>query len=231
MQAQHVGIILDGNRRYARSLGLRTLDGHSQGADKVQQLIEHWALELGIKELTLYTFSMQNFKRAKSEVNYLMDLFVKFFKKFMKLIKEKKRNIKINFIGRIHLFPKRVQEVMKEIINLTKKNSKLVVNFAMGYGGREEIVDGIKHLVKDVKEKKVSEESIDEKLFTNYLGLQHEPDLIIRTGGDRRTSNFLMWQSSYSEWFFLDKFWPQIEKEDLVKVLEEFNARERRFGR
>lgn len=223
-KARHVAIILDGNRRYAKKMLKESWKGHRLGAEKVEQLFE-WCKELGVSQLTLYIFSLQNFNREKKEVDYLMDLFCKFFssEKIKNKIKENK--IKVNFIGRTYLLPQKVQEIIQKLQQETENYSDFKANFALAYGGREEIVDGIKKLLKEGKTE------IDEQIFSQYLQLQAEPDLIIRTGGERRTSNFLPWQSWYSEWFFLDKYWPEFEKEDLIKVLEEFNLRGRRFGR
>lgn len=225
LKDRHVAIILDGNRRYAKKLLKEPWKGHHLGAEKVEQLFD-WCKELEISQLTLYIFSLQNFNREKTEVDYLMDLFCKFFssEKIKNKIKENK--IKINFIGRTYLLPQKVQEAIQNLKQETEKNSGFQVNFALAYGGREEIVDGVNKVLKEGKVREV-----DEKMFSEYLQLQSQPDLIIRTGGERRTSNFLIWQSWYSEWFFLDKCWPEFEKEDLVRVLEEFNLRERRFGR
>ncbi|HLD39661.1 MAG TPA: polyprenyl diphosphate synthase [Candidatus Nanoarchaeia archaeon] len=227
MQAklQHLGIILDGNRRYAAKKLKEPWKGHETGAEKVEQLFD-WCRQLEITELTLYIFSLQNFKRDKKEVEYLMDLFCKFFTDPRIKDKIQTNQIKINFIGRIHLLSEKVQKIIHTLMEETKEYDQFTVNFAMAYGGREEIVDGINKILKENKLKKV-----DEKILSQYLYLQHEPDAIIRTGGERRTSNFLIWQSWYSEWFFLSKLWPEFQKEDLVKVVEEFSQRERRFGR
>ena len=227
MQAklQHLGIILDGNRRYATKKLKEPWKGHETGAEKVEQLFD-WCRQLEITELTLYIFSLQNFKRDKKEVEYLMDLFCKFFTDPRIKDKIQTNQIKINFIGRIHLLSEKVQKIIHTLMEETKEYDQFTVNFAMAYGGREEIVDGINKILKENKLKKV-----DEKILSQYLYLQHEPDAIIRTGGERRTSNFLIWQSWYSEWFFLSKLWPEFQKEDLVKVVEEFSQRERRFGR
>ena len=227
MQAklQHLGIILDGNRRYATKKLKEPWKGHETGAEKVEQLFD-WCRQLEITELTLYIFSLQNFKRDKKEVEYLMDLFCKFFTDLRIKDKIQTNQIKINFIGRIHLLSEKVQKIIHTLMEETKEYDQFTVNFPMAYGGREEIVDGINKILKENKLKKV-----DEKILSQYLYLQHEPDAIIRTGGERRTSNFLIWQSWYSEWFFLSKLWPEFQKEDLVKVVEEFSQRERRFGR
>ena len=222
---KHIAIILDGNRRYAKKLLREPWKGHDSGAEKVEHLLD-WCKELGLSELTLYTFSMQNFNRDKKEIDYLMNLFCRFFEK--KETKEKiaQNKIKIAFIGRTYLLPEKVQQIIYNLQKETKDYSAFQVNFAMAYGGREEIVDGVNRILKEGKVSQVNEES-----FSQYLQLQSQPDLIIRTGGERRTSNFLIWQSWYSEWFFLDKYWPEFEKEDLLKVLGEFSQRERRFGR
>ena len=223
----HIGIILDGNRRYARAHNMPLYKGHEKGAQNVAKLFE-WAKELGVDELTLYTFSMQNFKRKREEVSYLMKLFEKFFTKFLKMIKEGKdklvKLIRFNFIGRLSLFPKHVQRIIRKLIQKTKNNKELKVNFAFGYGGREEIVDAVRKIVRKGVKK------IDEKTISGNLYLSSEPQIIIRTGGEQRTSNFLPWQGIYAEWFFPKKTWPEFNKLDLKKILKQFNARERRFG-
>ena len=221
----HIGMVMDGNRRYARKLLKEPWKGHDSGAEKVEKLFD-WCKELGVTELTLYAFSLQNFQRDKKEIDYLMNLFCKFFESEKIRDKIKNNKIRINFIGRTHLLPQKVQLIIKRLKTETKDNTDFTANFAMAYGGREEIVDGVNKILKEGKVKEV-----DEKIFSRYLQLQSEPDLIIRTGGERRTSNFLIWQSWYSEWFFVDKYWPEFEKEDLMKVLAEFNKRERRYGK
>ncbi|MBU0457496.1 MAG: polyprenyl diphosphate synthase [Nanoarchaeota archaeon] len=230
MSIDHIGIILDGNRRFAKRLMMQPWKGHEYGINKVEKLF-NWGKELGIKELTLYVFSMQNFNRPQKEFDYLMKLFLEFFSNEM--IKEKiyENKIKIRFIGRTHLLPEEVYSKIIKLMDETKDYDDYIINFAMAYGGQEEVVDAVKMLIKDIKKNKINEDIIDEELFENYLYLKSKPDLIIRTGGDHRTSNFLIWQSNYSEWFFLDKFWPEFEKEDLMKVIDEFNNRERRFGK
>lgn len=227
---KHIGIILDGNRRLAKRLMMKPWKGHEWGARKVEKLLD-WAKEIGIKELTLYAFSIQNFSRPEKEFNYLMDLFKKEFEKTIKDERLEKDGIKINFIGRIHLFPEGVQKAMNALMEKTKNNTNYIVNFAMAYGGQEEVLDAVKKIGEQIKEGKLNINDINKKVFSENLYMDHEPELIIRTGGDRRTSNFLIWQSWYSEWFFLEKFWPDFEKEDLVNVIKEFNSRQRRFGK
>jgi len=229
---KHIAIILDGNRRFAKRLMMKPWMGHEWGAKKIEFLLE-WLKEFEIKELTLYAFSIQNFNRPKEEFDYLMNIFRN---EFDRLINEKKdllmkHKIRINFIGRLWMFEKDIEERMKKLMEMTKENNKYIVNIAMAYGGREEIIDAVKKIAEDIKKGKLDVNEINEEIFSKNLFLSSEPDLIIRTGGEKRTSNFLMFQSPYSEWFFLEKTWPEFEKEDLIAVIEEFKKRERRFGR
>ncbi len=229
--ARHIGIILDGNRRYAKSESKTQLEGHKLGAENVKRLIMEWAPELGIRELTLYAFSMQNFNRPKPEFEYLMELFSKFFGLLTRSKGFREKNIRVRFLGRIKLFPKSVYDSMHKIMEKTRENTGLVVNFCMAYGGREEIVDATRALAQDVAVGKIRAEEVSPEMLNRYMYLREEPELIIRTGGEHRTSNFLMWQSWYSEWFFVEKFWPEFTKEDLQHILLEFTQRERRFGK
>jgi len=227
---KHVGIILDGNRRFSKRLMLKPHKGHEWGAKKVEKLFD-WCKELGIKEVTLYSFSVENFNRPKKEFDFLMNIFKKEFNR----LKEDKRldedKVRINFIGRIWMFPKEIQETMNYLMEKTKEHDNYVVNFAMAYGGRAEVIDAVKKIASQVKKGEVDVDSINEESFSKNLYMEDEPDLIIRTGGEKRTSNFLIWQSHYSEWMFLEKMWPEFEKEDLIKCVEEYGARKRRFGR
>jgi len=228
---KHVGIIVDGNRRFARKVLNHPFKGHEEGSKKVELLID-WAKEMGIKELTLYVFSMQNFQRPKEEVDYLFELFVRKFKELSeKEEKLKEKGIKINFVGRMYLFPKNVQESALALKEKTKNNSELAVNFAFGYGGREEIVDAVRKIAEKVKKGELSAEDINEDVFEDCLYNASRPDIIIRTSGERRISNFLSFQGAYSEIFFIDKLFPEIEKEDFVGIINDFKARDRRFGR
>ena len=220
----HIAIILDGNRRYATKHKLELYKGHEIGAKKVEQLLD-WCYELGVKELTLYSFSTENFNRNKREVGFLMGLFRKQLEKLKNDKRLDKDKIKVVFIGRLGLFPKDIQEEMKEIMENTKAHDNLKVNFAMGYGSKQEIVDAVNKLLKKgVKE-------VDEKDFENELYLKSKPDLLIRPGGELRVSNFLLWQCCYSELIFLRRLWPEFTKKDLIKCIEEYKRRKRRFGR
>jgi tritrans,polycis-undecaprenyl-diphosphate synthase [geranylgeranyl-diphosphate specific] len=230
---RHIGVILDGNRRFAKKLMLKPWMGHEWGAKKFREFLR-WCGELGVQELTAYCFSIQNFNRPKAEFDFLMEIFAKEFEMLSEpanIAALKKNGVRITFIGRTHLFPKPVQNGIKKLMELTKDFGPNRVNFAMAYGGREEVVDAVKKLGEDIKAGKVDVDKINEEAFGKYLYLNSDPELIIRTGGDRRTSNFLPWQGIYSEWFFLEKTWPEIEKEDLVKVIQEFGERDRRFGK
>lgn len=228
---KHVGVVLDGNRRFAKRLMLEPWKGHEFGAEKVKKLIA-WCIELGIKELTLYAFSMQNFNRPKQEFDYLMKLFEKTFKDTVADPDVKKKKIRFRFIGRTSLFPQSVQKQIQLLEKATEKNNKFMVNIALAYGGREEIVDTVKKIGRLIEEGKITDKEIDEALISKHLYMPDEPDLIIRTGGEKRTSNFLIWQASYAEWIFLEnKTWPEFEKEDFIKCVDEYKRRERRFGR
>ncbi|MBW2969356.1 di-trans,poly-cis-decaprenylcistransferase [Candidatus Woesearchaeota archaeon] len=229
---KHIGIILDGNRRFAKKLMLKPWKGHEWGKDKIEKLFE-WCKEIGIKELTLYTFSVQNFNRPKNEFDYLMNLFNETFTELMTKEENKKKleQICVRFIGRTWMFPKEVQKSMKKLTENTKNNKPYTINFAMAYGGREELIDAVKKIADSVKKGELDVDTINEESFSKNLYLQSEPELIIRTGGDCRTSNFLIWQSHYSEWFFLEKTWPEFEKQDLISVINQFSKRERRFGK
>ena len=227
---KHVGIILDGNRRFAKRLMLKPWKGHEWGAKKGKKLLE-WCKDLDIKELTLYTFSIENFNRPKKEFDYLMQLFQKEFEKVKKDPRIKENDIKINFIGRISMFPEEVYNAMKELMEATKNNKSYTINFAMAYGGRDEIIDATKKIAEQVKQGKLNIEEINKKTFEENLYTASAPEMVIRTGGEKRSSNFLPWQTVYSEWFYLEKMWPEFEKEDFIQCLEEYSNRQRRFGR
>lgn len=226
---KHIGIILDGNRRFSKRLMMKPWMGHEWGAKKVEKLLL-WCKELDIKELTLYCFSVQNFNRPKDEFNFLMQVFNDEFAKLLKEPKVDEEQANINFIGRIYMFPKDLQEKMQALMDKTKNYSRYRVNFAMAYGGREEVIDATVKIAKQIKEGKLDVSQINEETFAKNLYMNDEPELIIRTGGEKRTSNFLIWQSHYSEWIFLEKLWPEFEKEDLVACIEDFKQRDRRFG-
>ena len=226
----HVAIILDGNRRYGRKIGLNPWQGHEFGANNIEQLIS-WCIELGIKELTLYSFSLDNFKRPNIEKKVLFGLFKENIKKLQKDKRISKHSIKVSFIGKLGMFPKELQDEMQKVMRLTSKNKGFKLNFAMAYSSKAEILDSIKKIAIKLKNKKIEIDEINEKTVNDNLYLSSSPDILIRPGGEKRLSDFLLWQSAYTELVFLEKLWPEFTKEDLIWCIEEFKRRERRFGR
>ena len=223
---KHVAIILDGNRRFAKRLMLEPWKGHEYGFKKVETILDY-AREVGIKEVTLYCLSVDNIKnRPKNELEFLYKIFRGMFKDLDKG-KTEENKIKFRFLGRLELLPKDLKDQCEKLEKETEKNNNFLVNFCIAYGGRQEIVDAVKKILKN----KENPENIDEEIIRQNLYLQDDPDLIIRTGGEKRTSNFLPFQSTYSEWIFLDKMWPEFEKEDLNQCVEDFKKRKRNFGK
>jgi len=224
---QHLGIIIDGNRRWARKRDLPTFLGHRKGFENVRK-IARYAFKKGVKYLTIFAFSTENWKRDKKEVDYLMRLLKNAFSK--KYIEELTKNeVKVNFIGQIKRLPKELQQKIKEVENITKRNKKYVFNIALSYGGRADIVEAAKKIIK----KRIDAKEIDEELFSKFLWTKGmpDPDLVIRTGGEQRISNFLIWQMAYSELYFSKKFWPEFSKEDLDNAFLDYTKRQRRFGK
>mgnify|MGYP000023412725 CR=1 FL=1 len=220
---QHLGIILDGNRRWAKEKGLAVWEGHRRGVETARKTI-NWAQKKGIKTLTLFIFSTENWKRKKKEIEFLMKLAGSAINNSLKEID--KNRIKVRIIGERAKLPKSLREQIASVQELTKKNKAMVLNLALSYGGRAEIVEAVKNLIK----KKVPPEKIDEKAINENLWTS-DVDLIIRTGKEQRLSNFLLWQSAYSELYFCKKYWPEINERDLDNALLAFSRRERRYGR
>jgi tritrans,polycis-undecaprenyl-diphosphate synthase [geranylgeranyl-diphosphate specific] len=227
---KHVGIIMDGNRRFAKRLMLEPWKGHEWGKKKLEEVIDY-AHDLGILELTLFAFSIQNFKRPKKEFDFLMKLFKEACNDLLKDVRIEKYKIRVRFIGRIQMFPDELADLMRQVMDKTQGNDKFFLNLAMAYGGREEIVDAIKKISRNIKEGKLDPEKIDEETIANNLYIKSQPDLIIRTGEEKRISNFLLWQGNYAELIFLDKHWPEFTKKDFEKCIKEYDRRERRFGK
>ena len=222
---RHVAIILDGNRRFAKRLMLEPWKGHEYGRKKVEDLLDY-AKDLGIKEMTFYALSVENIKnRPKRELSFIYKVFRETFKNINRE-KIEKNKIRMRFIGNLSLLPDDLREQCLKLENETKNNDELIVNFAIAYGGRQELVEAVRSILKS----KIDADEVDGKLIERHLYMDSQPDFIIRTGGEKRTSNFLPWQASYSEWFFLDKMWPEFEKQDLVDCIEEFKRRKRNFG-
>ncbi|MBR9683144.1 di-trans,poly-cis-decaprenylcistransferase [Candidatus Woesearchaeota archaeon] len=225
MKNIHVGIILDGNRRWAKKNLWKPWEGHNKGSEKFEKLLD-WILELGIKRTSLYCFSIQNFTRPEEEKKHLFDIFRKAVDDLTTDSRIDENEIKIRFVGRINLFPSDIQEKMQALMEKTKNHNQHTVNFAMAYGGREEIIDTVNKFLKEGKTEITSEE------FQKELWVPEDLDIVIRTSGEHRLSNFFPFQTTYAELFFLEKHWPDFEKEDLVRVLAEFEEkRQRRFGK
>ncbi len=226
MNNYHIGIILDGNRRWAREKGIASCEGHRKGLETARMIIEH-ACKKNLRMLTLFVFSTENWKRPKSEVGFLMKLIETFFNKEFK--KNKKNDIfeeiKIRMVGQRDKFSKKINKIINEIEKLTKDNRGMVLNIALSYGGRAEIVEVIKKSIRD----SLSEEDINEDYVQENLSIP-DMDLIIRTGKEKRLSNFFIWQSAYSELYFLDKYWPEFTENDFDEALEYYKSRKRRFG-
>lgn len=230
-QLKHLGIIMDGNRRFAKRLMNNPWKGHEWGARKVENVIE-WCIEMKIREVTLWSFSIENMKRPKDEFDFLMNLFEKEFEGVTSNEKVHKNKVRINVIGRTDLLPERVQSAIKKAIDSTKDYRNYTVNFAIAYGGRQEILDATRKIAEAVKDNKMDLSAIDENSYRKFLYTNGtpDPDMIIRTSGEKRTSGFLIWQSAYSELYFSDKLWPEFEKEDLMAAVNDFKFRKRRFG-
>lgn len=220
---QHLGIILDGNRRWAKEKGLPFFEGHRKGFQNAKKVI-NYCKEKGIKTLTLFVFSTENWKRAKNEVNFLMNLGHKAFTNDLEEYAD--RGVRIRVIGDRDKLPKSLQREISDVEELTKNNREMTLNLALSYGGRTEIVEAIKNILrKKISPQKVTEEVIEDNLWTSDV------DLIIRTGKEQRISNFLIWQAAYSELYFCPKYWPEFSERDLDQALEEYSSRQRRFGK
>jgi undecaprenyl diphosphate synthase len=223
---KHLGIIMDGNRRWAKKRGLPALEGHRQGR-VIAKKVGEWCIDRGIEVLTLFAFSTENWNRSKKEVQFLFRLLEIMLTKDLDELNRK--NIRLTVIGRITGLPNRLQARIEHAVEVTKNNTRGTLQLAVNYGGRGEIVDAVKQLVKEARSaSKITEASIGEKLYTST---QPDPDLIIRTSGEQRTSNFLLWQAAYSELYFTKKNWPEFTEKDLDLALQEYKRRERRFGK
>ena len=220
----HLGVIIDGNRRWAKEKGLSTLEGHKKGLDILKSLIR-WSKDKGVKILTIYIFSIENWERSKEEVSYLMGLFKKVFNENQ--IMAETKNIRIKIAGEREMIPEDILNIIKKIESDTIDNKGMVVNFAFSYGGRKEII----HSVKEVIKKNLTGDEITEKVISDNLYITENVDLIIRTGKEKRLSGFLTWQSFFSEFYFLEKYWPDFTENDLDSILLNYSHRQRRLGR
>ena len=226
---QHIAIIMDGNRRWAREKGLDYRLGHKEGAENLKRIAKY-ANEIGIKYLTVYAFSTENWKRTKEEVGALMILLQKYLEEF--LSSNDFDNIKINVLGDTSKLGEGLQKSITKILHETENNTGLVLNIAFNYGGRDEIVKAVKRISTEVKENKLDIDDINEETFSKFLYTagQPDPDLLIRTSKELRTSNFLPWQLVYTEFYFPDKHWPEFGEEDLLEAIRVYQKRNRRFG-
>ena len=225
----HIAIIMDGNRRWARKNNLEVKEGHKKGAETLEKIAKY-CNNIGIKYLTVYAFSTENWKRSEEEVGALMILLQNYLNDFSK--RADTENIKIKVLGDISVLSKGMQNSINKAIERTKGNTGLTLNIAFNYGGRAEITYALKQIAKEIKNNNIKIEDINEKLISNnlYTKGQPDPDLLIRTSGELRTSNFLPWQIAYTEFYFDDKYWPDFSEEDLLKAIENYKVRNRKFG-
>lgn len=226
----HIAIIMDGNGRWAKKKGLLRNLGHQSGAKTVREIVEVCA-EINVKYLTLYAFSTENWNRPKLEVDLLMKLLISSLKKELKTLQ--KNNIKLTTIGNIDSLPKKVSIELNDVVEKTKNNSRLTLTLALSYGSREELIKTIKEISLKVKNNLISPENIDESVINNHLYTRNLPDvdLLIRTSGEQRISNFLLWQIAYAELYFTETLWPDFNKENLFEAILNYQNRERRFGK
>ena len=231
---EHIGVILDGNRRWAFLHDLDVGTGHPQGAEKVEEFLK-WCLDLEIKTITLYVFSTENFQRPKKEVEEIMNLVEKYLQRIMKDETIHRYRVRIKALGRLNMLPENLQQKIRSIEEQTKDYDRFYLNVAIAYGGRAEIIDATREIAREVAEGEIPLENIDESLFEKHLYTSHlpqqDPDLIIRTSGESRLSGFLIWQSAYSELFFMDVYWPDFREIDLERAIRTFGKRERRYGK
>ncbi|PKQ43742.1 isoprenyl transferase [Confluentibacter flavum] len=227
---KHVAIIMDGNGRWAKQHGMMRTFGHENGAKAVKQVVEGSA-ELGIENLTLYAFSTENWNRPKFEVDTLMKLLISSLRKEIKSLHE--NNIKLLAIGTLDTLPSKVNKELLEVIEKTKNNNRMTLTIALSYGSREELINTIKEISFKVKNNIISAEKIDESIINEHLYTRNLPDvdLLIRTSGEQRISNFLLWQIAYAELYFTDTLWPDFTKQHLHEAIIEYQKRERRFGK
>ncbi len=226
---KHIAIIMDGNRRWAKEHHLDLKQGHIEGAKTLEQIVRD-AQKIGIKHITVYAFSTENWKRTEEEVGALMLLLQKYLEDYSR--RADTENIKIQILGDIQILPKGMQKSIEKCVERTKKNTGIIFNIAFNYGGRAEITKAVKEIAREVKEEKRLVEEIDEKLISDHLYTkgQPDPDLLIRTSGELRTSNFLPWQLVYSEFVFIQKHWPDFTKQDLEEAIKQYQKRTRKFG-
>ncbi|MFH0797681.1 MAG: isoprenyl transferase [Candidatus Omnitrophota bacterium] len=226
----HVAIIMDGNGRWAKKRGLPRIFGHKAGADRIDEIVRACP-DLGVKSLTLFAFSTENWKRPRPEVKFLMELMAEKIKS--KIPQMQREGVRIRFLGDRSVFSKKMQNLMTESEAETAKGQKVNLSLGLNYGSQNEIVRAVRNVCQDVHEGKLQMSEITEDLFARYLDTREQPppDLIIRTSGEQRISNFLLYQSAYAEFYFTQTFWPDFNAEEFAKTLEDFKQRQRRFGK
>ena len=231
---EHIAIILDGNRRWASGQYFSPLLGHHFGAVRVEDLLD-WCLDLEVKSITLYAFSTENFQRPPKEVEQIMQIAEEKLRKILTDERIHKNRVRVKVIGRMGLLPKSLQELIREVEEATKDYDQHFLNVALAYGGRAEIVDAAKKIALEIERGQLKPDAIDEQVFENHLYTAHlpkqDPDLIIRTSGEERLSGFLLWQSAFSELCFLDVYWPEFRRIDLLRAIRTYQQRKRRFGK
>jgi len=234
VKPEHIAIILDGNRRWALNRSLNPYIGHYYGADKTEKMLR-WCLELGVKTMTLYAFSTENFNRSQKEVKEIMQLFREKLQQVLENEEIHKHKVRVKAIGRLSMLPEDVQGMIEKVEEATRDYDQHFLNFAIAYGGRAEIIDAARKLAQEVEEEKLSPGDISEEIFEKHLYTAHlpqqDPDLIIRTSGEERLSGFLLYQSAYSELCFLDVYWPEFRRIDMLRAIRTFQKRRRRFGK
>ncbi len=229
---EHIAIILDGNRRWANEQELNPWLGHRQGAETVEKLLD-WCQMIGVKFVTLYTFSTENFRRPSGEIEEIMHIAEEKFRKLLTDERIHGNRVHVKVIGRVNLLPESLQKLIADVEKATESYDNQFLNFAFAYGGRAEIVDAAKAIAEKVKAGELSVDAVDEEVFEQYLYTSHmpkDPDMIIRTSGEERLSGFLLWQAAYSELLFLDVYWPDFRLIDLLRAIRTFQRRKRRFG-
>ena len=228
----HIGIIMDGNRRFAEALGEPAVKGHEYGRDTLENVLD-WCLELGVKHLTVYAFSTENFSRNPVEVKRLMELFEENFLKMAEDERVHKNRINVRAIGQLDKLPRRVRDAIRVAEERTRGYDAYFYTIAVAYGGRQEILDAVRAIAEDVKAGRLRPRDIDEALLSKHLYTQHlpDPDLILRTSGEERISNFLLWQMAYSELYFTDVFWPGFRRIDFLRAIRTYQLRQRRYGK
>ncbi len=226
---EHVAIVMDGNGRWAKKRGKTRNEGHRVGIEKIREMVEICS-DTGIKFLTIYAFSCQNWKRPRAEVNFLMKRFERYLDKEGQELKRK--GIRLRVIGRKEELSGALQKKIEKTMRMTRNNDKLHLNLAINYGGQEEIVDAVKKIAEEVRKGTLVSQEIDVDLFRKYLYTEHQPypDLLIRTSGEQRVSNFLLWQIAYAELWITPTLWPDFGKEEFIKAVSDYASRKRRFG-